>query len=662
MPNIFDTSGAVQAVTANQTPIQSGVVDTSTADAIKAAATIGGQAVKQIGSQKVANEVKNILEHPETIEVPELAPYMDRLGKIADGVKAGMQRNKAQIMARKVLAEAINQHPFYAKEIRERAAGLFGIGGGAGGTKIQQSPEEKALNDYREQVTKTQLEFGVSQQTAQNIIETKRQDELRKITAANFTDDVYIAVADATTQTQDTIFKTVFQSPTGTLSLEEQRSLEINIERSSINLQQTLMREASKRGAVTKEIFETIDNQVRTYKENAKALVKDQTAMKWMKDHNDLAAEQITAWGNQNYGGLIYLAKSNLISDQDKSNIWRALGNDERAKALIKNNPFLGDLLTKSQNLSLELKRGYAGVVNDMVGIKATTTEKEQEKVSENDKHVALSLMLNDRASGAKFNKGMLKEHSATSQESVDNMLKVAPENIIRWVSPQYEAAFADDPKLKRQTIEHEADIVSRTLRARIFAEGIDAGEFDAITFREPRKELEEVQGFSKFYGAGASAPKFSVVGVQDNYVKSRLMDLYRVLEANPDVWESVAESPSEYIDKLIKRPVDWKMPTRMKVNKSKNLGLGEGTDTGMYRPRQTANNYTPPSYMKDTEKGGPRTDADYEYKVQEAVKGFKEQGLTLSQVLNQMDNLGLNRNAEFMARRQEIIDEWERS
>ncbi len=186
--NIFDTSGSVQAVAANQTPIQRGVVDTSTADAIKAAATIGGQAVKQIGSQKVANEVKNILEHPETIDVPELAPYMDRLGKIADGVKAGMQRNKANIMARKVLAEAINQHPFYAKEIRERAAGLFGIGGagtGAGKAGVTVSPEEKALNDYREQVTKTQLEFGVSQQTAQSIIETKRQDELRKISFNN---------------------------------------------------------------------------------------------------------------------------------------------------------------------------------------------------------------------------------------------------------------------------------------------------------------------------------------------------------------------------------------------------------------------------------------------------------------------------------------------
>lgn len=584
MPNIFDTSGAVQAVTANQTPIQQGVVDNSTAAAIKAVGDIGGQAVKQIGSQKVLSEARNILEHPESIDIPEIAPYMDRLGKIADNVKAGMQRNKAQIMARKVIAEAINQHPFYAKEIRERASGLFGIGAGsaAGGATVTASPEEKALNDYREAVTKTQLEYGISQDAAQKIIKEKQQSELRKLNAENFTDDIYIGVNEATTQMQDTIFKTVFQSPTGTLSLEQQHSMGINIDRSAVQLQKALMQAASNRGAITKDTFETINTQVNQYKTNMKSLLTDQGVLKWMKDHNELSSQMITAWGNQNYGGLKFLAETKILPESAKELLFRAVGNDERAKALIQNNPMLNQMLAGSANLSIQIRRAFGGVVNDMTGTPDDENHQVQvNKISDNDKVVATSLMVNDKATGAKFNHGIVKENQA-AQGTVDKMLATSPENIIRWVTPQYQAEWAGDKQFMNQTIDHELDVVSKSLRGRIFAQIEDAGEFDAITFTEPRAQLEDVPGISRAYGAGQDAPEFSVSGVQDNYIRSRLMDMYRVLKANPEIWEGKTESASEYINNLIKRPVNWRMSTQMRVNKSKNLGLGEKGDDGV--------------------------------------------------------------------------------
>lgn len=586
MPNIFDTSGAVQAVTANQTPIQQGVVDNSTAAAIKAVGDIGGQAVKQIGTQNVMSEARNILEHPESIDVPEIAPYMDRLGKIADNVKAGMQRNKAQIMARKVIAEAINQHPFYAKEIRERASGLFGIGAGSStGAKVTQSPEEKALADYREGVTKVQLEYGVSQDAAQKIIKEKQQSELRKLNAENFTDDIYIGVNEATTQMQDQIFKTVFQSPQGTLTLEQQHGMSINIDRSAVQLQKALMQSAANRGAITKDTFETINNQVNQYKTNMKSLVTDQGVLKWMKDHNELSSQLITAWGNQNYGGLKFLAETKILPESTKELMFRATGNDERAKALIQNNPILSDMLASSADLGVRVRKAFGGVMNDMVDSPDTEQHtREINKISGNDKVVATSLIVNDKASGAKFNHEMVKTHRAGSQTAIDKMLHSAPENIIRWTTPQYQAEWAGDTQLKNETIDHELDVVSRSLRGRIFSQIEDAGEFDAITFHEPRAELEEVQGFTTAYGAGASAPEFSVVGVEDNYIRSRLTDMYRVLKMNPDIWEGKADSASEYINNLIKRPVNWRMSTQMRKNKSENLGLGEKGDDGVNR------------------------------------------------------------------------------
>lgn len=97
----------------------------------------------------------------------------------------------------------------------------------------------------------------------------------------------------------------MFNSPTGTLGLEQQRTLEIGVERSAVQLQKTLMEAATNRGAVTKDTFETIDAQVKQFKQNMKTLIGDQTAMKWIKSHNDLAAEKINAWGILNYGGFV---------------------------------------------------------------------------------------------------------------------------------------------------------------------------------------------------------------------------------------------------------------------------------------------------------------------------------------------------------------------
>ncbi|ASV43772.1 hypothetical protein [Vibrio phage JSF23] len=571
--NIFDTSNSIQAVASNQTPIQAGIQDDTPARVVQAVGSLGHKIGGDVVSQSVVNDARNILDNPQDIEIPtEIQPYLDRMGGLADKVKAGMQRREAQVKARAIMAEAINQYPFFAKEIRERGATLFGIGSSSsslGKVDMELSPEEKALNDYREKVTQTQLEFGVSQQTAMNLIQSQRQSEIRKLNAENFTDDIYVGVNDATIRAQDEIFRTMFNSPTGTLGLEQQRALEIGIERSAVQLQKTLMQSATNRGAITKDTFETIDLQVKQFKQNMKTLISDQTAMKWVKAQNDLAAEMITAWGNQNYGGLTYLAKNNAIPDSMKESIFRSMAGDERAKALIKNNPFLSDLMTKSQNLGYSLQRAYGAVTNEMVGITANPEqEKEIEKVGETEKVVSTTLALNNKQGGAVYNLDMIRNNSATAQPVIDRALRAAPENITRWLTTQYKAAFDKDRDLMKTTIDHELDVVTSSLRGRIVSTMGTNGSFDDITISV---KTEKAPSYPIMMSA---TPKTTVTinGIEDQYVKSRLIDTYNVIKENPDIWKNFASSPEEYLELLIKRPIDWKQPLEVKRQKADAL------------------------------------------------------------------------------------------
>lgn len=580
--NIFDTSNSIQAVASNQTPIQAGIQDDTPARVVQAVGSLGHKIGGDVVSQSVVNDARNILDNPQDVEIPsEIQPYLDRMGGLADKIKAGMQRREAQVKARAIMAEAINQYPFFAKEIRERGATLFGIGSSSsslGKVNTELSPEEKALNDYREKVTQTQLEFGVSQQTAMNLIQSQRQSEIRKLNAENFTDDIYVGVNDATIRAQDEIFRTMFNSPTGTLGLEQQRALELGVERSAVELQKTLMQSATNRGAITKDTFETIDLQVKQFKQNMKTLISDQTAMKWVKAQNDLAAEMITAWGNQNYGGLTYLAKNNAIPDSMKESIFRSMAGDERAKALIKNNPFLSDLMTKSQNLGYSLQRAYGAVTNEMVGITANPEqEKEIEKVGETEKVVSTTLALNNKQGGAVYNLDMIRNNSATAQPVIDRALRSAPENITRWLTPQYKATFARDKELMKTTIDHELDVVTSALRGRMVATMNNLDDIKILVNTEPDKfyygsQYRPEQARGGMYTGPAGKEKVVINGVEDTYVKSRLIDTYNVLKENPDIWQNFAASPEEYLELLIKRPIDWKQPLEVKRQKADAL------------------------------------------------------------------------------------------
>lgn len=579
--NIFDTSGSVQTVTQNQTPMKQGIVDETPARVIQAVGGLATKAAGELVSQHTVNKAQNILDNPEEVEVPEeIKPYVDRLGGLADKVKAGLQRREAQVKARAIMAEAINQYPFFAKEIRERGATLFGVGsstGGLGKVSTEISPEEKALNDYREAVTKTQLEYGVTQQTAMNIIQKQKNNELRKIAAEDFTDDLFVGINEATIRTQDEIFKTMFNSKDGTLDLGQQRTLEIGVERGAVQLQKTLLEAATKRGAVTKDTFELIDKQVTQFKTNMKALISDQTTTKWIKANNDLAAEMITSWGNQNYGGLKFLASNNMIPDSMKENIFRAMTGNERAKALIKANPYLQDLMAKSSGLQFSLQKAYGAIVNEMVGASPTSQEEEKtiNQITSTEKTAAVTLALNEPKGGAMYNLMMIKEKGATAQPVIDAALRSAPESIIRWTTPQYKNAFQNDAELKKQTINHELDVVTTSLRGKLIGLGLDDSDFQSISFDEPRKRLLEVAGKGKAVlmdDTIRATPELIVTGVPDNYLRSRLHDVYKVLKDNPEIWESFAETPAEYLNLLIKRPIDWKQPLAIKLQKAESL------------------------------------------------------------------------------------------
>lgn len=579
--NIFDTSGSVQTATQNQTPMKQGIVDETPAKVVQAVGGLATKAAGELVSQHTVNKAQNILDNPEEVEVPEeIKPYVDRLGGLADKVKAGLQRREAQVKARAIMAEAINQYPFFAKEIRERGATLFGVGSstsGLGKVSTDISPEEKALNDYREAVTKTQLEYGVTQQTAMNIIQKQKNNELRKIAAEDFTDDLFVGINEATIRTQDEIFKTMFNSKDGTLDLGQQRTLEIGVERGAVQLQKTLLEAATKRGAITKDTFELIDKQVTQFKTNMKALISDQTTTKWIKANNDLAAEMITSWGNQNYGGLKFLASNNMIPDSMKENIFRAMTGNERAKALIKANPYLQDLMAKSSGLQFSLQKAYGAIVNEMVGASPTYQEEEKtiNQITSTEKTAAVTLALNEPKGGAMYNLMMIKEKGATAQPVIDAALRSAPESIIRWITPQYKNAFQNDSELKKQTINHELDVVTTSLRGKLIGLGLDDSDFQGISFDEPRKRLLEVAGKGKAVlmdDTIRATPELTVTGVPDNYLRSRLHDVYKVLKDNPEIWESFAETPAEYLNLLIKRPIDWKQPLAIKLQKAESL------------------------------------------------------------------------------------------
>lgn len=576
--NVFDTSGSVQAVTENQTPMQQGIVDQTPAMAIQAVGGLASKAAGELVSQHTVNQAKNILDNPQEVELPdEIKPYVERMNGLADKVKAGLQQREAQVKARAIMAEAMNQYPFFAKEIRERGATLFGIGGSSsslGKASIDVSPEEKALNDYREAVTTVQMEYGVTQQTAMDIIQKQRANELRKVTATDFVDDIYVATNEAALRTQDEIFKTMFNTKTGTLDLTQQRTLNIGVERGALQLQKTLMEAATKHGAITKDTFETIEQQVTQFKTNMKALINDQTTTKWLTEHNDLAAQITTSWGYKHYGALKFLAENNILPESMKEISFRAMAGNETAKALIKANPFLSDLLTKSSGLGEQLRKAYGAVIDESIGNPPQNTEKDKEisGVGDAEKITATTLALNEPRSGATWNIALLKENGASAQPVIDKALRAAPENITRWLSDTYKFTFRNDAELKRETINHELDVVTSSLRGALIGSGMDDAAFQNITFEEPRKRLLEVAGKGKatlLDDTVRATPELVVSGVSDNYTRSRLHDVYKVLKDNPEIWEKFADSPAEYLNLLIKRPLDWKQPIEYRVKKA---------------------------------------------------------------------------------------------
>lgn len=311
----------------------------------------------------------------------------------------------------------------------------------------------------------------------------------------------------------------------------------------------------------------------------------------------------------------LFLAKNETIPDSMKENIFRAMAGDERAKALIESNPFLQDLMTRTGNLTKILQRGYATVTNEMVGFPPTTPQEEKNvnKVGEHEKVAATVLAITNRQGGAVYNLDMLRNNSATAQPVIDNALRQAPEAIRRWTSPQYKATFSNDADLMNRTIDHELDVVTRSLRGRMVSMMTQDDSLDnlrVIVNKQPDKYYygsqyrpREARG-GMYTGAGKET--VVIEGVNDPYIKSRLIDVYNVVKENKDIWSNFAESPEEYVELLMRRPADWKQPTEVRIKKSEEL-------------------------MNYPEKGGLRPTNPVQLSKEEtdAFESFKQQGIT---------------------------------
>lgn len=695
--NIFDTSSAVAPVTQNQTPIQSGVVDNTTAQAIEAIGKIAYKAGGDIVSQHVVNtalenaglDSEGNLQENLFAQDPNAKPDADlpeetqtaldgmdsRLTKIKQAHMAGMNKNKAEIMARQEVSKQMRNFPMFADRIKARAAQYGIIGGlsGAGTAKASQTPEQKAQEVYLQEVSALSLKMGVSEETAANIIQQNAYYDQKEKSAQSNMGRIYSARNKAQNDIYSQVILPVIKnSPDGNIPPQLMQESEFGIRMAGNDWYTQQIQKAQEGGYLTKQYQdELVIERDDLIKSNIEMLNNKSLAN--LLATNKQVAENIVSLNASKTKYLASMVNQGVISTDDFKTIVQASSGDERAVSMVKSDPRLSEIFGVNDNINQALVNAKVDVGMKLLGgnspawdanhsgVGATgegSRDVTQSKTTPTQQDQAFGLLLNS-PQGPQMLQQALKKNADNVVDTFGDVAKSDPRAVSLLLNPRIISVIKGDKEGAR-VVNETLNKTSRSFAGQLYSDGWDGNirittsnveaEERGVTLPNGRKAVPYGMRSTQKETTSATGGSIVLSGLPQtprsaNYRK-QINNMIKVAKQYPEIWKGEYDSALEYVQAKV----------------SMNIGkTPEERQEAMNRARQAQEEVKQEEadfvvgFLTQSDKAAKL--ARPNKKVLSSVQKLVDAGYTREEILEDFDEqVGDTRSAQTRAYRKSII------
>lgn len=545
------------------------------AQALVGAAQTAGRAFavgNLLGEQTDASLVE---ADPSLNESPATQESIDNLTKLAAARKGGMKGSEAQARAGAIVREAKSSlvGAFFRDDIDQAAKSFFGggIGGGAGFFKDVLTPQEKAQQEFEGLVAQTSLEFGVSPDSAKEIIRHQRNQQLRisdmqeKLQNQKFTEQDYSAFATLTVeQTGQQIMGQFLRG--GKMSPEQLNQLQQDLPRFASTLKQKLTQAArgpEGRALISQSALNTELAKVDKMVETLSQMSTNTSLLELSKQNKELFSNNLDIFTMQNFGDWMVFQKAG--GDEGMRFLFEQMRGNQSFKAWAEsNNPLLARVGSMYENGTLDPNNILSGGAMAMIGQGSDPSG----RLTDEEAAGAAQLLTGKGSSKTFMN--MLSEDEAAVLKHTKELMEKVPESIIALSSPEYQARFTESPDVMMKVLQSALEGAATTA---MFQRMQETGQMGAIPSPisfvpvSPTGIARDSQAQGSFLPSGTAGVRAAATGttgqmnVEGEGVTSRVRasarDMLKVARTYPQLWEGKYESAEEYITNVMQRGRD---------------------------------------------------------------------------------------------------------
>ena len=530
MTDIFQPQ--VAQINSAVTP-QEGVADTSAVDLFTDVAKAATQATFSFTGQQ------------------ELSDLRGKFDRIVQARQAGGSSSALQAKARASLDEARASTPWAAAEAEKMFRDTFS-GGSTSGAFSATPQEKQAAKDEAELVSfsskrNISVQEGAKRMSIlKNSQDAKIQADAQKV-AREYNGELVLEstrsqlVGHSISLMDNTL--RVMEAGTGTLSVEQQRTFNLEVDRTGQQLLLELNKQTidEKTGHLLLSSDERRDamDEIDGWVANSKNMIKDHSTLSVIGATNSERTAEIQHMVLKEQPFITYL---NAAGGQALVGAFIEVAKRPEGTAkqlLIKNNPFLKKLFAQKGSFKEAALSGYKKISLPTPGV----------KVSEGEAFAA-GAILNDPASPTLIAAAL--EAVSTQTESVEPYKKIIQKNpdssAMLW-SSAFKSWFSTEPAKAKKVLTHGIDALKTSFLSAYVSENGKAPSNFELRIGEVRGSTESAKAGSGLFSAGGtkSLPSNRVVGEGVSYESaSILFNMQKVYAANPAQLDAVSKQAGE--------------------------------------------------------------------------------------------------------------------
>lgn len=552
------------------TRVQAPVQDNVTNQALELATRVGVAAAKRsavndlLGGPATPDEAagqansaaeQGVIAAPVDEVSQEMAlESIDSLAKLSRARQSGLGLDQARGRARAILARSVNDNPLFADDIRKAYQSYFGGGGGGAGL-FAPTPEEKADNDFRQNVQLLSRELQIAPQDAADRIRTQKQGEERlrdiELHAAerNITGDEYngfhsLAFIQSGSAVRADIQADILAN--GELTPERKQfylnQVEAGIENVQTRATDLLRNDEGQLvfGTVDREGLAAAQSQVDNYRNQMRLYIENNDLQTIVTANREIAdAAHRTALVN-NFG--VQLAMMEIGGRDAGELVIQAMLKNEPYVKVAAENPFMASVLQGLGNY----EDAYANIIGQgmgsLLGVSQNTYGARQKQVEQAGIIAAMSGSDGARLLGHVAN----QEETTAALGKFKEAFAAVPESILVMRSPQYRAQVTADPAKYTPFVEAAIDGTIRGLKGLSIIDSSDGNPNLRIT-------QEVTAGI-----LGGQTPSPTGQGIVPNFVltgngasgivNARFKEALEIASRYPEVWQGEFENVGDYL------------------------------------------------------------------------------------------------------------------